>query len=119
MRDAPAPHPGLLSLACPRESSQKEGHPGWRDFSLRVLLREKPGAHLHVRPFAGTTVHRTVVFIRLTPAHPRFRGPGAVLTGHPAWKIGGGLPARAPSGGRARNLAVRGRAIRGPKKTTH
>src|SRR3990170_1142640 len=64
MRDAPAPHPGLLFFARAKKSHQKKGRPGWRDFSLRVLLREKPGAH-------------------------------------------------------ARNLAVRGRAIRGPEKTTH
>src|SRR3990170_1750781 len=43
-------------------------------------------------------------------------GPGADLTRHPASKIRRGHPVRAPFGARARNLAVRGRAIRGPKK---
>src|SRR3989344_9236894 len=37
--------------------------------------RESPGRTIPVRPFAGTTVHRTVVCIRLTPAHPRLWGP--------------------------------------------
>ena len=36
-------HPGLLSLACPRESSQREGPPGWREYS-RASAVPGPGA---------------------------------------------------------------------------
>src|SRR3989338_3379363 len=46
-------------------------------------------------------------------------GPGADLTRHPASKIRRGHPVRAPFGALAQNLAVRGRAIRGPKKEQH
>src|SRR3989344_763485 len=85
MRDAPAPHPGLLSLACPRESSQREGPPGWREYSRASAVP----------------------------------GPGADLTRHPASKIMRGHPVRAPFTAPCGNLAVRGRAIRGPKQSTH
>src|SRR4030067_352828 len=83
MRDAPAPHPGLLFFACPKKSNQKKGHPGWREYSRASAVP----------------------------------GPGADLTRHPASKIRRGHPVRAPFGALARNLAVRGRAIRGPEKT--
>src|SRR3989344_5123982 len=85
MRDAPAPHPGLLFFACPKKSNQKKGHPGWREYT-----------HASAVP-----------------------GPGADLTRHPASKIRRGHPVRAPFRALARNLTVRGRAIRGPKKSTH
>src|SRR3990170_7673854 len=82
MRDAPAPHPGLLFFARAKKSNQKKARPGWREYTRASAVP----------------------------------GPGADLTRHPASKIRRGHPVRAPFGALARNLTVRGRAIRGPQK---
>src|SRR3990172_10907625 len=64
MRDAPAPHPGLLFFACPKKSNQKKGQPGWRDYSrasavpgpgadLRGILPRRSGADILSAPPSG------------------------------------------------------------------
>ena len=54
-----------------------------------------------------------------TPAHPRFRDPALPLREIHLALGRRRHPVCAPFGALARNLAVRGRAIRGPKQSTH
>src|SRR3990170_7525520 len=90
-----------------------------RTFPLRIPLRGKARG---ARPCAPVRRDDGPPDRRPYPAHPlpsAVPGPGADLTRHPASKIRRGHPVRAPFGALARNLAVRGRAVRGPEKTTH
>src|SRR3990170_2216102 len=90
-----------------------------RPFPLRIPLRGKArGARpcAPVRRDDGPPDRRP---FPAHPPHPRFRDPALILRGIPASKIRRGHPVRAPFGALARNLTVRGRAIRGPKQSTH
>src|SRR3989344_9147059 len=102
---------GDFSLLVQEKATKKKDTPDGATFRCASCSAKSPGRTIPVRPFAGTTVHLTVVFIRLTPLHPRFRDPALILRGVPAVPGAALLPWGHPS------RAIRGAALGGAADT--
>src|SRR3989344_3259825 len=81
-----------------QEKAKENDPPDGATFRCASCSAKSPGRTVPVRPFAGTTVHRTVVRFRLTPAHPRFRVPALILRGILPRRSGADILSAPPSG---------------------
>src|SRR3989338_8588135 len=119
MRDAPPRTQGYSSLLVQRRVARKKHAPDGASCRCASRSAKSPGRTVPVRPFAGTTVHRTVVFIRLTPLHPRFPVPALILRGILPRRSGADILSAPPSGRSPGTLRCAGAPYGDPKKTTH
>ncbi len=76
----PLPRPGSLSLACPRESNQREGHPAWRCLGYAQPVREgRPGFSTGLLP--GRKVPDVLSGTPAGPARPPLTAPQGLVEG--------------------------------------
>src|SRR3990172_3136429 len=108
---------GYFLLLVQEKVAKENDTPDGATFRCASCCAKSPGRTVPVRPFAGTTVHRTVVCIRLTPAHPRFRVPALILRGILPRRSGADILSAPLSGRSPGTLRCAGAPYGDPKTT--